>query len=161
MDSRRLAAGFGWGVIATIAMSAVMLAGQITGVAPMPKPIPVAIAGQVLGDRMPQPLLMLLGALGHLAYGGFWGAVLAALTRPVTVWKGIGLGILLWLGMGLAVLPFLGWGLFGTSVTPIIAGATLLLHLVYGATLGWGMDRRASSTKARGSRPSALGTRSR
>ncbi len=78
MDSRRLAAGFGWGVIATIAMSAVMLAGQITGAAPMPKPIPVAIAGQALGDRMPQPLLMLLGALSHLAYGGFWGDTTAS-----------------------------------------------------------------------------------
>lgn len=161
MDGRRLAAAFGWGVIATVAMSVVMIVGQLTGLAPMPKPIPVAIVGQILGEGMPQPLLLLLGALSHLTYGGFWGAVLAALTRPVTVWKGIGLGILLWLGMGLAVLPFLGWGLFGTAVTPLIAGATLVLHLVYGATLGWGMDRRESSTKACEFRQSALVTRSR
>jgi hypothetical protein len=37
--------------------------------------------------------------------------------------------------------PFLGWGAFGAAITPIIAVATLVLHLVYGATFGWLMDR--------------------
>jgi uncharacterized membrane protein YagU involved in acid resistance len=78
----------------------------------------------------------------HFAYGGFWGAVLAALSRPVSLWKGIGLGFILWLIMQLAVLPFLGWGSFGLAITPQIAVATLLLHLVYGATLGLLMDRQ-------------------
>lgn len=43
--------------------------------------------------------------------------------------------------MQVVVLPFLGWGLFGASQTPRIAVATLVLHLVYGATYGWLMDR--------------------
>jgi hypothetical protein len=141
MDGRRIAVGFGWGVVATIAMSAVMILGTVTGAAPMPKPIPVAIVGKVLGAGTPKPLLMALGIASHLAYGGFWGAVLAAFTRPVTLWKGIALGIFLWLLMQVAVLPFLGWGAFGAAITPIIAVATLVLHLVYGATFGWLMDR--------------------
>jgi len=38
-------------------------------------------------------------------------------------------------------LPLLGWGLFGTGITPAIAAATLILHLVYGATTGWCIAR--------------------
>lgn len=140
MGSKRLARGFGWGIVATIAMSILMVLGFTMGISPMP--IPVAIGGQVLGAGTPSLLLMVLGVLSHLAYGGFWGAVLAALTRPVTIWKGIGLGLLLWLIMQIAVLPFLGWGLFGMTITSAIAVATLVLHLIYGVTLGWLMDRK-------------------
>lgn len=40
----------------------------------------------------------------------------------------------------LSSLPRLG--LFGTAITPAIAVATLVLHLIYGATLGWLLDLR-------------------
>ena len=49
MNSKRIVQGFGWGVVATIAMSVVMILGMVTGAAPMPKPIPVAIVGKVMG----------------------------------------------------------------------------------------------------------------
>jgi hypothetical protein len=35
----------------------------------------------------------------------------------------------------------LGWGLFGGAVTPRIALATLVLHLLHGTILGWGGAR--------------------
>lgn len=142
MDSRRFALGFAGGMVATILMSIPMIIGTVMGVSPMPQPIPAAIVGTVFGEGMPQPLLLLLAALAHLAYGGFWGGVLAVLVQPVTVWKGIGLGLFLWLIMQLVVLPFLGWGPFGTAITPMIAGATLVLHLIYGAAVGWLVDMR-------------------
>jgi hypothetical protein len=65
------------------------------------------------------------------------------------VWKGLGWGVLLWIVMDAVVLPLLGWGFFGLAITPRIAVATLVLHLVYGATLGLLMDRdkRDSSEK--------------
>ena len=111
----------------------------------MPRPIPQAIAGNVvsnlLGGAVPNPLILLLAVASHFGYGGLWGAVLAILARPVTIWKGIGLGIFLWFIMQIVVLPLLGWGFFGVAVTPLIAVATLILHLVYGAVLGWLMDR--------------------
>lgn len=145
METKRLTAGFGWGVVATIAMSALMILGVVTGLSPMPSPIPEAIVNKALelfGVGLPGPLIMLLAAGAHLSYGGVSGAILAALARPVTVWKGLGWGVLLWLVMQVAVFPFLGWGLFGVAITPRIAVATLVLHLVYGATLGLLMDRR-------------------
>lgn len=137
MDSKRLVAGFGWGVVGTLAMSVLMLTGVAMGISPMPKPIPLAVVGQVLGPGTPQLLLMALAIIAHLTYGGFWGAVLAALTRPVTVWKGLGMGVAVWFLMQILVLPFIGWGFFGLAVTPMIAAATLMLHLVYGGTTGW------------------------
>ncbi len=144
METKRLAVGFGWGVVATIAMSVLMILGVITGLSPMPSPIPEAIFNKglgLLGVGLPGPLIMLLAAVAHLSYGGVAGALLAALTRPVTVWKGLGWGVLLWIVMQVAVFPLLGWGLFGVAITPRIAVATLVLHLVYGATLGLLMDR--------------------
>ncbi len=152
MDGKRLAIGFGWGVVATLVMSALMILGVVTGLSPMPSPIPEAIVNKglgLLGVGLPKPLIVLLAAVLHLSYGGVAGSILAALTRPITVWKGLGWGVLLWLVMQVAVFPLLGWGLFGLAITPRIAVATLVLHLVYGATLGLLMDRdkRDSSEK--------------
>ena len=144
MEAKRLAVGFGWGVVATIAMSALMILGVVTGLSPMPSPIPEAIVNKglgLLGVGLPRSLIMLLAAGAHLSYGGVSGAILAALTRPVTVWKGLGWGVFLWLIMQVAVFPFLGWGFFGVAITLRIAVATLVLHLVCGATLGLLMDR--------------------
>ncbi len=146
MDSKRLALAFGWGVVATIVMSIIMILGRVMGMAPMPKPIPMAIVSNIFGEGIPRPLLMFLAVASHLGYGGFWSAVLAASTRPVTVWKGIALGIALWFIMQLVVLPLLGWGFFGMDITPRIAIATLILHLVYGVTLGWLVDRSSDKS---------------
>lgn len=141
MEATRVLRGFGWGVVATIAMSIPMLLGAWAGVSPIPKPIPAAIVGKVFGEAMPKVVVMILAAASHLAYGGTWGAILAVAARPVTLWKGLGLGVFLWLVMELIVLPWLGWGPFGVAISPRIAIATLVLHLIYGATVGWLMDR--------------------
>ena len=139
-----------WGAVATVAMSVPMILGVVTGVAPMPKPIPAAIVGKLTGGGLPMPAVMSTAAILHLGYGAFWGGVLAAVSERVTVWRGLALGAALWLLMQVVVLPFLGWGLFGVGQTPKIALATLLLHLVYGLTLGLLLDRNA---KAGGATP--------
>lgn len=108
----------------------------------MPQPIPAAIIGALFGAGLAKPLVMVLAAGSHLGYGGLWGAVLARIVPRVTIWKGLALGAALWLLMQIVVLPFLGWGLFGTAVTPALAVATLVLHLIYGTVLGWGLDRK-------------------
>lgn len=145
-DPGRLARGVVWGMAATLAMSAIMILGYTTGIAPMPEPIPGAIAGKiikgVLGAEIPQIAVMAVAVISHFTYGGFWGAIFASLTRKATVWKGLALGVFLWLLMDLLVLPFLGWGLFGFAVTSRIAVATLVLHLIYGFTLGLLLDRK-------------------
>ncbi len=147
LDLRRLVAGTGWGLLATVAMSVVMLAATATGVSPMPKPIPAALVSHTLG-ALPQPGMVALAATAHLAYGAVAGAVLAGLVRRVSVWAGAAYGVVLWALMGLVWLPYLGWGLFGTALTPKIAVGTLVLHLVYGITLGLLLGR--SKVEGRG-----------
>jgi formate/nitrite transporter FocA (FNT family) len=138
---KRMAVGFGAGVVGTIAMSIPMIAATATGISPMPKPIPAAVIGVLFGPGLTKPLLMLLAAGSHLFYGGAWGAAFAVLRKRVTVWSGLGLGIGLWLIMQVVVLPALGWGAFGSAITPKIAVATLILHLIYGATTGYALQR--------------------
>jgi len=145
MDVQRFLKGAGWGLAGTAAMSALMLIGVASGLSPMPKPIPVAIAGRLLGPGTARPVLMGLALLSHFAYGAFVGGVFALATTRVTVRKGLGLGVALWLFMQIAVLPVLGWGAFGSGITAKIAVATLVLHLLYGASYGALMDRRAAA----------------
>ncbi len=139
--------GFGYGVVATIAMSVLMLLALISGTSPMPQPIPKAIVAQLLGSGLPTPLLMGLTIALHLGYGGLFGALLARGVRPVTTGTGLTLGVGLWVLMQVAFLPFLGWGLFGTAITPTISVATLILHLTYGGVLGWALDRDTATAK--------------
>jgi Family of unknown function (DUF6789) len=156
VNAKRFWPGFRAGVLATIAMSIVMIVGTVSGISPMPKPIPVAIVATILGAALPKPALIALGATTHLLYGGTFGGVLALITTPVTVRKGLLLGIVLWAAMQVLWLPFLGWGMFGSAVTPKIAGATLLLHLIYGGAVGWLTNRRAQRAPDDRSRAGSL-----
>jgi len=132
--------GFGYGLLATLAMTVVMLLGILTGMSPMPAPIPVALVKWAFGN-LPQPALMGIGMMAHFLYGGVAGVLFAHLFRQKTnLQTGLLWGALLWLGMQLTVLPLLGWGVFGTAITPKIAVATLVLHLIYGGVLGWGTN---------------------
>lgn len=138
---KRFWIGFRWGLVGTLAMSGLMLLGVLTGVAPMPKPIPMAMMARIFGPDTAKPLLMVLAIGAHFGYGATWAGILASATRPVTFWKGIGLGVGLWFLMQIIVLPLIGWGAFGASASPRIWFATLILHLVYGGTVGLLVDR--------------------
>ncbi|TYP93566.1 hypothetical protein LX73_1272 [Fodinibius salinus] len=133
--------GIGYGLLGTLVMSLIMLTGMATGMSPIPEPIPVAIAKGIIGD-LPQPLIMGFAIITHFGYGAFWGAVLFNWMKAQgNIWHGLGWGVMLWFIMELIVLPLLGWGAFGSAITPKIAVATLVLHLIYGGTLGWGLKR--------------------
>lgn len=140
MRENRLIRGFVYGIVATVAMSVFMVIATVSGVSPIPEPIPKAMVVAILGSA-PKPVVMGLAIGLHLAYGGAFGALLARAARPVTLASGLGLGVALWVVMQVAYLPSLGWGAFGTAITPKIAVATLVLHLVYGTVLGWTVDR--------------------
>jgi len=133
-----------YGLLGTLFMSIIMLIGVGTGLSPIPEPIPAAIAKGLLGSA-PQPVIMGFAIITHFGYGAFWGAVLFSwLKTKGNLWRGLGWGVMLWLIMELIVLPLLGWGVFGTAITPKIAVATLVLHLIYGGTLGWGLNKLSS-----------------
>lgn len=137
-----------WGALATLVMTLIMLTGMGTGAAPMPQPIPKALAELFLGfflSSVATPLTMVTGMVAHFAYGAGAGVLYAFLFEEGVNWQtGLLWGSILWLIMQLAVLPILGWGLFGLAITgfpPKIAVGTLVLHLIYGGILGWGVNR--------------------
>src|SRR5713226_3292678 len=134
---KRIVTGIGWGMIATVVMTGMHSLTREAGLFPASKPVFLAIPSKILGSALPESGIVALGITSHLAYGGFWGGVLLAMTRRVTVWKGIVMGIFLWLVMHLVVFPFLGRGFFGSHVSWKIVPASLITHLVYGVTLGW------------------------
>lgn len=132
----------GWaflvGVWATTVMSVPMLTATVLDLSPMPAPIPVA-AVKAFGPALPQPLLAVAGLGTHLAYGGLWAAVLVWQVEAPDGRSALALAVGLWIVMGLGLLPALGWGPFGIGVAPQVAVATLVLHLLYGVALGWGL----------------------
>lgn len=89
----------------------------------------------------PLPLIV------HFGQGIFWSIVLVAVFgRGVDLVKGLGLAVILWLVMMVVYSPMIGWGFFGFGASETVASlgspikyvvATLVLHLVYGATIGW------------------------
>ena len=138
--------GFLYGAGATILMTIVMLIGKQTGMSPMPEPVPVALTKLLFG-ALTNPALLIVAVILHLGYGGVNGGIVASIFgRKSNFWHGLSWGVILWLIMQLIVLPILGWGAFGAAVTPKIAMATFVLHLVYGAALGWGLSRKTGST---------------
>lgn len=148
--TQRIARGALFGLLATLAMTVVTAVGLSANTAPMPEPVSLAVARWALGGR---PLAVLLGAglAGHFAWGAAAGAVYAVLAGSRSgPWSGLAFGVALWLVVQVAVLPLVGWGAFGSAVTPRIAVATLVLHLLYGGVLGWGVAwhaRRAAGTQ--------------
>lgn len=143
--------GFLAGLLATGVMTLLMLAGTVTGLSPIPTPIPVALVAWVLRGAVPRGVLLVLGLLAHFVYGGVAGAVFAwLLRRRANLLTGLMLGVLLWLAMGLFWLPLLHWGAFGSLIGPGLWLTTLVLHLVYGAVLGWTVARLRRTTPAAG-----------
>jgi hypothetical protein len=135
--------GFSWGLIGTLAMSALMFLGVATGISPMPAPVPIAIMTRIFGPQTTQPVILALAVTAHCAYGATWAALFASVTRRVTFVNGLYFGIFLWLLMQVIVLPLIGWGPFGGPENGGIWLATLILHLVYGGIIGWGIDPHA------------------
>jgi len=152
---RRIKTGIIWGLLGTLAMTVIMLIGKATGLAPMPRPIPLAIAAAILG-KVSKPVLILFALITHFGYGAFWAVAAARVRWPLGIKAGLALGVGLWLLMQVVVLPLLGWGVFGMKVTgfpPKIAIATLVLHLVYGLVVGVGFSRASRESSPTGPEP--------
>lgn len=143
---RNLKKGALYGALATLIMTLIMLTGMTTGVAPMPEPIPKALAELFLGfilGTVSKPVAMISGMIAHFGYGAGAGILFVVVFGENSDWStGLIWGAVLWLIMQVLVLPILGWGFFGLAVTgfpPKIAVGTLVLHLIYGGILGWGV----------------------
>lgn len=130
---QNIKAGLVAGFVATVVLSAMMVAKTMMGV--MPELDVVAM----LSAMMEAPALM--GWVGHfmigtLAWGGGFAVVYRIIPGSGTVMKGILFGVAAWLGMMVMVMPMAGAGLFGMAFGIMAPMMTLVLHIVFGAVLG-------------------------
>jgi hypothetical protein len=135
------------GALASLVMFIIIAFSIKSGVAPFNVP-PSAAFLEKLGINV-GPVALLV----HFGYGAFWSMVLVGIFSERTdLVRGICLALILWLVMMIAYSPMIGWGLFGfgsagASLPPdnplyLAPGpkyliATLFLHLIYGAIIGW------------------------
>ena len=135
------------GLLGSLIMFILMQIGLRTGMAPFN--VPPSAAFLVKLGLPAKPLALIV----HFLYGAFWSIVLVTIFKgAVSMGKSIFLALILWLVMMLIISPIVGWGVFGfgnaheefaknaplyLAPGPKYLMVTLVLHLVYGLTLGW------------------------
>ncbi|MEO7775467.1 MAG: DUF6789 family protein [Steroidobacteraceae bacterium] len=134
--ARSMTAGF----IATVVMSLLMLMKNAMGI--MPELNPVAMLSDMANAKMGMPATPLVGWLAHFMIGTvLWGILFALvygwLPGSKAVAKGLSFSVFAWLMMMLVPMPMAGAGLFGLKLGIMAPVVTLMMHLIWGAVLGY------------------------
>ncbi len=128
------------GLAATVVLSLLMILKATMGLMPG-LAIPKMLAGVVRAPGQP-----LVGWAVHLAIGiVLYGIAIATLDDRLpgdgSLMHGLFLAGVGWLIMMLVLMPLAGAGLFGMNMGIMAAVMTLILHLIFGAVLGWTYGR--------------------
>lgn len=139
LSGREWAKALGIGIANGLLLSAVMVPLFKSGISPLPKPLGLAFAETLLGRPLPLPV----GLLFHVAYVTFWSVAFVAFLRDrLTLRNAMILALVLWVGVLVVFFPIVGWGVLGLGVSPVLIGASLVPHLLFGLFL-WGLCRLA------------------
>lgn len=141
--ARSMVAGF----IATVVLSLLMVMKTMMGI--MPELDVVSMLGRMAQDMMgmggPKVGWLLHFMIGTVAWGILFALLYRALPGGSPVRKGISFGILAWLMMMVGPMPMAGAGLFGMHFGPMAPMMTLVLHIIFGATMGYAFVRLPAS----------------
>lgn len=129
------------GLIATAVLSAVMVMKTMMGVMPQFNVISdwVGVLA-VVGLSIAPAVAWIL----HFALGAVWGGLFSLLNHKLPggyVVSGIIFGVLAWLGMMVGFMPIAGNGLFALGISPMVTMATFVLHILFGAVLGFSYSK--------------------
>lgn len=130
---KHLFSGFAAGLVATVFLSALMVAKSMMGV--MPALDVIAMLSAMMGASA------LMGWLAHfmigtLAWGGGFALLYDVIPGNGAIAKGVAFGIAAWAGMMILVMPMAGAGFFGLAMGMMAPMMTLVLHIAFGAVLG-------------------------
>ncbi len=127
-----------FGLMGTSVMTLLMTACLLPGAPAAMRPFPVEVTHRLFPGLGPLALTVVTVLL-HFGYGAAAGAIFAFLARPMSVGRGLAFGLVLWIVMQAWFVPLTyGWIEFGLGRgSPWTSLFPLLLHLSYGATLGW------------------------
>jgi hypothetical protein len=126
------------GLMATAAMTILMVITVIPGIPLAFRPFPVELVHHAF-PRLGLAALAAVTIVVHFGYGAAAGALFSFVARPMSLGRGLAFGLGLWIFMQIAFVPWgYGWLEFGLGHGyPWAALFTLILHLFYGGTLGW------------------------
>lgn len=134
MSGANLWKGLVAGFVATIVLSAIMIAKAMVGL--MPDLNVIAMLTRLFGGSSP-----IVGWVVHFLIGTVLWGILFAWFDPqlpgASHWlKGVVFAIGAWVLMMVVVMPIAGAGFFAANLGIMAAIVTLILHLIYGAVLG-------------------------
>ena len=130
----KLPAGLGAGFVATLFLSALMVAKGMMGL--MPHLDIIAMLSTMMGGAMIVGWLIHF-LIGTVAWGGAFAMIHDHLPGGSLTAKGVVFGIGAWILMMTLVMPMAGAGLFGMKMGIMAPIMTLILHVIYGAVLGF------------------------
>ncbi len=133
---RSISKGMGAGLVAIIVLSLLMVLKSMMGLMPQ-----LDIAKMIAGV-MGSPDTPLIGWIVHFAIGiVVYGVAIAVLDSKLPGTSHVGHGIMLavigWLIMMVTLMPMAGAGLFAMNIGVMAPMMALVLHLIFGAVLGW------------------------
>lgn len=134
------------GAAATVVLSVLMVIKGMMGV------MPALDIAKMLAGMMGSPDSPLLGWAAHFVIGvvgyGIAIAVLGYRLNSSPTVSGIIIGVAGWLMMMVVLMPMAGAGLFAMSMGAMAPVMTLVLHLIFGAVLGWTFGKLVSGASA-------------
>lgn len=131
----RVSSGLLAGLAATVVLSFLMVMKTMMGFMPA-LDLPKMIAGMMGAPGSPILGWIVHFMIGVVGYGIAMAFVGSRLTSGSTT-AGVILGILGWLVMMVVLMPMAGAGMFGMSMGIMAPMMTLVLHVIFGAVLGW------------------------
>jgi hypothetical protein len=141
----RIAKGLASGAAATAALSGLMVMKSVMGVMPQ-LDLPKMIAGMMGAPDTPAPGWAIHAMIGIVGYGLAIALLDSRLPGKGATLHGVLIGFAGWLVMMVMLMPMAGVGLFGMALGMMAPLMTLVLHLIFGAVLGWTFGRLARSS---------------
>lgn len=141
--SKAMLAGF----VATLVLSALMVMKSMMGV--MPELDIAAMISTMMGvPGMPMVGWGVHFMIGTILYGVAIAVLDPRLPGDSRIGHGVAIGALGWLAMMIMLMPLAGVGMFGMSLGMMAPVMTLVLHLIFGAVLGWVYGRSIQITQS-------------
>lgn len=128
------------GLVATIVLWLLMVLKAMMGLMPQ-LDLPKMLAGMMGSPDMPLVGWIVHFAIGIVVYGVAIAVLDSKLPGTSQVGHGIMLAVVVWLIMMVVLMPMAGAGLFGMNMGFMAAMMTLVLHVIFGAVLGWAYGR--------------------
>ena len=150
MEWQAIRRGMVAGLIATIALSVVMMLQSVSGV--MPDVNVTAILGEIANEiaGLPDTSVVgwfLHGIVGVVIGGGFFAIAYAYFPGPTAVVRGMVYAVMVWLLMMVAIMPMGDLGFFGMEVSGTVPVVMLVLQLLFGAILGFSYEKLTRQNK--------------